>query len=85
MKKGSTDNLSNSILGDEEAEADLSDIEVNFSNDDADFSPTLKHLEDENHREDEYNVWRCPFPHWTVNRQMYESQIRVLNKENTPE
>ena len=33
MKKNEADNLSNSFQGDEEAEADLSDIDLEFSQD----------------------------------------------------
>lgn len=81
--KNSADAVSSSFADNEEVEANLSDIELDWSADDMDFSPRLHMLAEENHREDEYSVRRCPFPHWTVNRQMYESQIRSLQKEST--
>jgi hypothetical protein len=81
MKKNEADNLSNSFQGDEEAEADLSDIDLDFSQD---FSQSYQRLMEENHREDEYRVKKCPFPHWTVNRQIYEQQIKN-HKAESPE
>ena len=63
------ENLSSSIIGEDEDEIDVSDIDIDVLNDgEEDFI-----FADLNFREEEWSIARCPFPHWTVNRQMYTS------------
>ena len=61
------ENLSSSVIGEEDDELSISDIEIDIFNDN-DFDEDMCDFADLNFRDEEWSITKCPFPHWTVNR-----------------
>jgi len=66
---------------------DLDEIELEFR-DNINFSKQSVETNDLNafkYKSDEASIGKPPFPHWIVNRQLYQSQVNTLRREKEHE
>lgn len=63
-------------------DAEISDIDIEFKMEDDEDRQRLINL---NFRESETVVGKAPFPHWTINRQIFQSQTNMLANEKPEE
>lgn len=71
-----------SARGTQQDDLDLSDVEVEMLDSVRKQKPeiedeTVTQLKQANFRANEYTLGNIPFPHWTINRQMFMSQQQV--------
>lgn len=63
-------------------DAEISDIDLEFKVEEDEDKCKLVEL---NFKEGEGFIGKSPFPHWTINRQMYQSQMNSLQHEKNPQ
>ena len=63
-------------------DVDVSDIEIEIGHE---IDPDKKRLMELNFRESETAVGKPPFPHWTISRQIMQSQTNMLADEGPAE
>lgn len=59
-------------------DAEISDIDLEFKVEEDEDKSELVRL---NFKDGEGLIGKSPFPHWTINRQMYQSQMQSLQNE----
>ena len=59
-------------------DAEISDIDLEFKVEEDEDKSKLVEI---NFKDGEGFVGKSPFPHWTINRQMYQSQMNSLQQE----
>ena len=63
-------------------DAEISDIDLEFKVEEDEDKCKLVEL---NFKDGEGFIGKSPFPHWTINRQMYQSQMNSLQNERPQE
>ena len=63
-------------------DAEISDIDLEFKVEEDEDKSKLIEL---NFKDGEGLIGKSPFPHWTINRQMYQSQMQSLQNEKPQE